>query len=419
MNPNSPAAAIEPTDGRAHSSALASNNPLRSGRFWWLYRLAPLLYTVFWFITPWYRHRLADWLWFALFYAGFLFVYFESFEGTGLWQRRCLYFMFLLGYIYLPFSQSAVGEFVYPVVMSAFFLRQPKVEAAFTRFLAIAIAQSCGLLLETNLFHLNFGLAENAIFYCFAIGLSTFGYSRYVLAHERLREANSEIEHLTQVAERERIARDLHDLLGHTLTVIVLKSEVANRLFTDQPELAHTAIAEVEATARKALAEVRQAVVGFRAEGLAAEVSNARHALLSVGVQLTTNIDSLAFPPAQENALCMALREAVTNVIRHANATLCHIGLYRDGDRAILSIEDNGSGRLAPEGSGLKGMRERLAALSGTLRRAAGASGGTLLTAEVPLPVVARRTDLLSSGLSTSCVAAENLESSTLRKARL
>jgi len=384
-----------------------------------LYRLAPLLYTVFWFITPWYRHRLGDWIWFALFYAGFLFVYFGSFEGTGLWHRICLYFMFLLGYIYLPFSQSAVGEFVYPVVMSAFFLRQPKIEAAFTRFIAVAIAQSCCLLLETKLFHLSFGLAENAIFYCFAIGLSTFGYSRYVLAHEKLREANSEIEHLTQVAERERIARDLHDLLGHTLTVIVLKSEVANRLFTDQPELAHTAIAEVEATARKALAEVRQAVVGFRAEGLAAEVSNARHALLSASVQLTTNIDSLAFPPAQDNALCLALREAVTNVIRHANATLCHISLYRDGDRAILSIEDNGSGELSPEGSGLKGMRERFAALGGTLRRMSGVNGGTLLTAEVPMPIAARNTDLLSGIGCSSSAPAEVLDSPTPRTAYL
>lgn len=363
MNRNFPATTIEPTDGRTQSSVLVPHDPLRSGRFWLLYRLAPLLYTAFWFITPWYRHRLGDWLWFALFYAVFLVAYFQCFEGTGPWQRRCLYFMFLLGYVYLPFSQAAAGEFVFPVVMSVFFLQQPKLEAALPRFFAIAIAQSCGLLLETKLFHRSFGWAENAIFYLFAVGLGTFVYSRHVLANAKLREANSEIEHLTQVAERERIARDLHDLLGHTLTVIVLKSDIANRLFTDQPELAHRAIADVETTARKALAEVRQAVVGFRYKDLAAEVSNARHVLLSAGVQLTTNIDYLAFPPAQSSALCLALREAVTNVIRHANATFCHIGLSCDGDRAILTIEDNGSGKLAPEGSGLQGMRERLAAL--------------------------------------------------------
>jgi len=404
MNHNPPAA-LAPTHESVQSSAPAPSNALRTGRFWMLFRIAPLLYTYFWFITPWYRHRLADWLWFSLFYVVFLIAYFQCFGGTQPWHRRRLYFLFLMGYVYLPFSPGAADEFVFPVVMSVFFLQQPKLEDALARFFAIAIAQACGLLLETKLLHLSFAWAGNSIFYFFAVGLTTFAYSRHVLANEKLHEANREIEHLTQVAERERIARDLHDLLGHTLTVIVLKSDIANRLFTEQPELAHREIAEVEATARKALAEVRQAVVGYRAEGLPAEFSNARQALLSASVQLTTNIDYLALPPTQSssqsnahsNALCLALREAVTNVIRHANATLCHIGLSRDGDRVLLTIEDNGSGKLAPEGSGLKGMRERLAALGGTLHRGAGANGGTQLTVELPLPAATRRTDLAGS----------------------
>jgi two-component system sensor histidine kinase DesK len=379
---------------------LASYNPLRTGRFWWLYRLAPLLYTGFWFISPWYSHSTAGWIWFALFYVSFSLAYFETFEGTGPLQQSCLCFMFLLGYVYLPFNHSAAGEFVYPVVMGVFFLRQPKAEAALTRFLAIAVAQSCGLLLETWLLHLNFNIAESVIFYTFAIGLSTFGFSRHVLSNEKLREANSEIEHLTQVAERERIARDLHDLLGHTLTVIVLRSDIANRLFTEQPELAHHEIAEVEMTARKALAEVRQAVLGYRSEGLPAEVSNARHALLTAGAQLTTNIDYVALTSSQANALCLVLREAVTNVIRHANATICHIGLRRAGDRAVLTIEDNGSGKLANEGSGLQGMRERLAGLGGTLRREAVANSGTLLSAELPLLDSTLRSDSASSSVA-------------------
>jgi two-component system sensor histidine kinase DesK len=395
MNRDPQATATQhPTGAAAHAAMLAAYNPLRSGRFWLLYRVVPLLYTGFWFISPWYRHSVAGWLWFAVFYLLFCLAFFETFEGTGTLQRSCLGFMFLLGYLYVPFSQSAAGEFVYPVVISVFFLRQPKTEAALVRFLAIALAQSCGLLLETKLFHLNFGIAESVIFYSFAIGLSTFGFSRHILSNEQLREANSEIKHLTQIAERERIARDLHDLLGHTLTVIVLKTDIANRLFTEQPELAHREIAEVEATARKALAEVRQAVVGYRTESLPAEVSNTRHVLLSAGVQLTTTIDYLALTHPQANALCLALREAVTNVIRHANASICHIGLHRDGDRAILSIEDNGSGKLAAEGSGLQGMRERLAALGGTLRRVAVPGSGNLLTAELPLVEVAQHSNL-------------------------
>jgi two-component system sensor histidine kinase DesK len=344
-----------------------------------------LIYSVFWFITPWYRNTLSGWLWFALFYATFLLSYVQVWRCEGRKQIAWLGIMFLLGYLYYPFCKSAAGEFVYPVVISIFFRRKVKASTAFIRFLVIAAAQSAGVLLETWLVHYNFAIAENIIFFIVAIGLSNFAYSRHMVATDQLQRANDEIEHLAQIAERERIARDLHDLLGHTLTVIVLKSDLANRLFTTQPELAHREIAEVETTARKALAEVRQAVAGYRGDGLPAEITSARRALTTAGVQLTTNIDYVSFSPTQANTLCLVLREAVTNVIRHAGATTCRLDLYRDGDSLIMQIEDNGSGELGTEGNGLRGMRERITAVGGTLQRQRSTGGGTELTASLPL----------------------------------
>jgi two-component system, NarL family, sensor histidine kinase DesK len=367
---------------KAFAAAMFQSRRLRlPGEHAWRLRWAPLLYTVTWLITPWYRHSATGWASFALFYVMFLVAFFQTFRDEGQ-QLIWLGVLFLLGYVYFPFNESIAGEFVYPVVISVFFLRQPKASSAFKRFAAILGAQAAGLLLETRLIHASPALAEWVIFYAVVIGLSNFAQSRQVLVSEQLVQANQEIEHLTQVAERERIARDLHDLLGHTLTVIVLKSDVANRLFTAQPDLAHREIAEVEATARKALAEVREAVAGYRAEGFPAEILHARRTLVSAGVQLTTDIEYFFLSSGHTNMLCLILREAVTNVIRHAGATVCHLKLHRNGDLLTMSIEDNGSGKLGIEGNGLRGMRERLASAGGTLQRERSVHGGTRLTVE-------------------------------------
>lgn len=348
-------------------------------------RWPPLLYTVVWFIETWSYHSSKKWAFFVAFYVTFLVAYFQIFKTRGQSQLIWLGVLFLLGYLYFPFNSGVAGEFVYPVAISVFLLRQPSASAAFWRFVAIAMAQGAGVLLETWLLHWRLSLAETIIIYTVAIGLSNFAFSRHLLANEQLEQANREIEHLTQVAERERIARDLHDLLGHTLTVIVLKSDIANRLFTAQPELAHREIAEVEATARKALGEVREAVTGYRAEGLQVEVSRARRALISAGVQLTTDIEHIVLPPASANTLCLVLREAVTNIIRHSGATASHLELHRNGELLTMKIEDNGSGKLGTEGNGLLGMRERLASVEGTLQREGCAEGGTRLTVQLPL----------------------------------
>ena len=200
----------------------------------------------------------------------------------------------------------------------------------------------------------------------------------------RLRLAQEEVERLAKLAERERIARDLHDVLGHTLSVVVLKSELAQKLMARDPARAQQEMAEVERISRQGLAEVREAITGYRASGLSEELGHVRDTLTAAGIE--TTIEAWPIPklaPAQETALSLALREATTNVIRHAAATRCHIKFYAKDGSALMEVQDDGRGSDAPFGNGLTGMRERIQALGGALSRET--ERGTRLLISLPL----------------------------------
>jgi two-component system sensor histidine kinase DesK len=212
-------------------------------------------------------------------------------------------------------------------------------------------------------------------------------YARREMDHNaRLRLTQQEVERLARSTERERIARDLHDLLGHTLSVIAVKSELARKLAERDGSQAAGHIAEVEQVAREALTQVREAVSGMRSAELSAELANARLSLLSAGIALDVRCDPLPpLEPAQENALGMALREAVTNVIRHAGARRVDIDLVREGRLLRLDVQDDGRGVAGAPGNGLTGMRERLEGLGGGVRLDAAPGAGTRLRVLLPL----------------------------------
>jgi two-component system sensor histidine kinase DesK len=204
----------------------------------------------------------------------------------------------------------------------------------------------------------------------------------------RLRMAQDEVERLAKLAERERIARDLHDLLGHTLSVVVLKSELAQKLMSRDPARAMQEIAEVERISRQGLADVREAITGYRSSGLAAEIEHVRETLTAAGIETTIEALPVALAPAQETALSLALREAATNVIRHAAAKTCHIKFYAQDGSALMEVQDDGKGGEAPFGHGLTGMRERIHALGGALQRET--ERGTRLLIRLPLKAGSR-----------------------------
>lgn len=207
-------------------------------------------------------------------------------------------------------------------------------------------------------------------------------------AQQRLRRADEEIERLATIAERERIARDLHDLLGHTLSVIVLKSELAARLIAIDSDRAGQEVRDIENTARTALTEVRAAVTGYRATGLGGEITNARRALAAADVDAELPTTLPALPAEQESALAFAVRESVTNVLRHAQARHASIRIDSTSDGVVVEVRDDGKGGDTPDGAGLTGMRERIAALGGGVTRSTGTEtghgSGTLVRVTLP-----------------------------------
>ncbi len=197
--------------------------------------------------------------------------------------------------------------------------------------------------------------------------------------------SHDEVRRLAATAERERIGRDLHDLLGHTLSLITLKLELARKLSERDPEASRRELADAERVARSALAEVRSAVTGTRSTGLAAELASARLMLECSQVHLEYELPPGNLPEALECGLALVLREASTNITRHANAGLVQMLFTREPGVLQLTITDDGRGGVNADGNGLAGMRTRVRELGGTLSIDSPRGKGTRLLVRVPI----------------------------------
>ncbi|MEH0526794.1 sensor histidine kinase [Streptomyces stelliscabiei] len=211
-----------------------------------------------------------------------------------------------------------------------------------------------------------------------------------VEAVRELRAAREELAHRAVERERLRFSRDLHDLLGHTLSVIVVKSEAARRLAPHDADATLAQITDIEAVGRQALTEIREAVTGYREGSLTTELDHARPVLSAAGTTLTVRRRGPAPDPQAEALLGWVVREAITNVLRHSRATACDITLTTTSTHTRLTITDNGPltppspARTTP--NGLRGLTERLAMAGGTLQAGPAPRGGFTVTAELPLP---------------------------------
>ena len=192
-------------------------------------------------------------------------------------------------------------------------------------------------------------------------GFVTCAVLEVVRGNKALTEARAEVARLAAENERIRIARDLHDLLGHSLTTITVKAGLARRLGAADPAHAVVQITEVEELCRQALAEVRAAVSGYRDVTLAGELARGRELLRAAGVAADLPTAADIVDPAYQELLGWAVREGLTNVVRHSRAGTCAVRLSRSG----VEITDDGVGATAPAGNGLSGLRERVIAAGG------------------------------------------------------
>ncbi len=311
----------------------------------------------------------------------FLPVYLYSFWVHDWRAALSIAFICMLGIAWAPFNFGSSSFVIFAATMCSRFHRKTHAYLALACvFSAVALA-SFVLKLETYFW-------IPALIFSIPSAVGAIIGERLQRANQKLFRKQEEIEHLAALAERERIARDLHDLLGHTLSVITLKAELARKLFDRDKAACQQEIADIESTARQALAEVRSAVLGYRATGLAHELKSALNTLASAQVQVDTSISSAPLPAALENVLALALREAVTNIIRHSQARFTRICLDTDDKEVRFHISDDGfkaNGEVSPliRGNGLIGMQERVTALGGTLTM--GIQDG--VTIDISLPI--------------------------------
>jgi two-component system, NarL family, sensor histidine kinase DesK len=290
--------------------------------------------------------------------------------------------MVLLGVFFLPYNAGGCTFFIFAAAMIPFMVGT-QARAVVGLGVIAAIAAGEGLYFRVG----GPVLFWAAVFPMF-IGTGNIFFAERNRINRQLRKANEEIENLAKVAERERIARDLHDVLGHTLSVITLKSELAGKLIDRDPQRAGKEIREVEQISRQALTDVRDAIRGYRSQGLVAELAQAKSTLETAG--LTVQCDAattVKLPALQESVLSLAVREAVTNVVRHARAHSCRMRLEQQNGSCRLEIHDDGCGASNGEGNGLRGMRERVEMIGGTLNRSTEA--GTTLIITLPLKQIA------------------------------
>jgi two-component system sensor histidine kinase DesK len=201
------------------------------------------------------------------------------------------------------------------------------------------------------------------------IGAAMVAMGEIMRANRELHDARADLARLAVADERERFARDLHDLLGHSLSVIALKAQLARRRLPDDPEAALEDVADIETVSRDALREVREAVSGYRKPALDAELQGARTALDAAGIETTIDRPAVELAAEVEAVLAWTVREAATNVIRHSGARHSTIRLVPALDQASVEIVDDGHGVNGSDsgGTGLTGLRERLRQAGGRL----------------------------------------------------
>ena len=339
-----------------------------------------LAYLGFLFFQPLFDpgRDIVDWLVVIILSGLFLPIYFAAF----LTKKHALTFtalMVLLGVVGMYLNSGSSIFFVYAAAVAA---RSSSGRKAVKLVAAIALTALLSSVFSPIPLPYRIWAYGPAVIFSILIGLiGIFQYEKE-RANAKLRLAHEEIEQLATVAERERIARDLHDLLGHTLSLISLKSELANKYIDIDTNKAKKEIEDIEDISRKTLKEVRAAISGYRSRGLQVEISDAKLMLGSANIDFSYQVDLECLSPVQEAGLGLMLREAVTNIVRHSRADTAKLTIYCRDSNVVFKIQDNGIGFTNVEGNGLRGIRERAEALGGSFE--INSAKGTALLITLP-----------------------------------
>lgn len=326
---------------------------------------------------------LLPWLLAGLIVVVFIPLFVASFHPSARVRHMVLVTTVVLGVLTTPLNVGASVLFVYAGVMAAELPRRRSTQWLIGMTLLMVVMAA----VSPIPFPYRLWGVLPSLFFMWVISFGVVEEVEQRREADRLRIDNVRVEQLATSAERERIAMDLHDLLGHSLTSLVVRAQLVQSLAGVDPAAAALEAGHLEQTARDTLHQVRAAVGGLNEMSLEDELVTARRTFDAAGIVLSARLPrDLRLTPMVERSLALALREAVTNVVRHAAARTCTVEVSAaDGGGWALHVVDDGIGGTAPEGNGLRGMRERIAALGGVVERHAGARGaGTAVVVTVP-----------------------------------
>jgi two-component system, NarL family, sensor histidine kinase DesK len=263
---------------------------------------------------------------------------------------------------------------LYPALVAGAGLRTP---AALVGIGLTALAAAAPLALDGGVVHPidalhpadALGPSHSVLLSIILAGLGMNAVRQLIAVNSDLHTTRAELADLAVAADRERLARELHDLLARTLSLIAVKAELASRLSARGDAAAAEELTDVQRLARQAVRDVRQAVTGSVAPSFRAELAEAQAALDAAGIEVEIDMDPTQLDAAHETTIAWALREAVTNVVKHSGARMCWITVRATDASTSLEVDDDGRGSgETMSGTGLNGLAERVRALGGTLK---------------------------------------------------
>lgn len=297
--------------------------------------------------------------------------------------------------IIISMAMTVLFSYAYFSIFLAFIIGNVKNRAGFFTLYAIHLVTTFltvnyGFATQKQLLFTQFPFILICLIVVILLPFNTYNQKKQGQLEGQLEDANKQISELVKMGERQRIARDLHDTLGQKLSLIGLKSDLASKLIDKNPAQAQAEILDVQQTARTALKEVREMVTQMRGTRLEDEMFRVKQILLAAQIELQLEGD-----PGQtgtslltENVLSMCLKEAVTNIVKHSQATQCFISLSSTPAELVVTVRDNGIGMKGQpgyyRGNGLRGMKERLEFVNGSLDIASNLNEGTTLIIQVP-----------------------------------
>lgn len=329
----------------------------------------------------------------------FILLYF-LFYRLSMRARPGLVYMWISFEMVINIAMTLIFGYVYLALFTAYYIGNIKHTVGFYIMYGLhigftVISIGIGFFIEIDLFLNQLPFVVLSVIGVVLLPFTLYNRNKRENLQGELTTARNKISELIVIEERQRISRDLHDTLGQKLSMIGLKSDLAARLVEKDPQKAIEEIKEIRQTASIALKEVRELVADMRAVKLQDEVVRIRQMLSAaeIDLMLDANFESTHASLFIESVLSMCMKEAVNNIVKHSDATVCHITYHETSDEIILRIQDNGKGfieeQLVIGGSGLKGMRERLEFINGTLQFTN--QNGTIIHIRVPLAITRQK----------------------------